>query len=66
MALTSAYWGASKGPLHVGIYVNGDVVDEASDDSSAAPLSVYYAGNEKLGGHRTGATLGRRMHARGG
>jgi hypothetical protein len=50
MALISAYWGASKGPLHVGIYVNGDVVDEASDDSSAAPLSVYYAGNEKLGG----------------
>jgi hypothetical protein len=35
-----------KGMLRVGLYVNGDVVDEASDDSSTAPLAVYYAGNE--------------------
>jgi hypothetical protein len=35
-----------KGMLRVGLYVNGDVVDSASDDSGVAPLTVYFAGGD--------------------
>lgn len=35
-----------KGMLRVALYVDGDVVDSASDDSGVAPLTVYFAGGD--------------------